>query len=54
MAKKLWGGRFTKKSDPLFERFSSSIAMDHRLAEVDLIEIDCVIVIPCPAPVRTT
>lgn len=37
MAKKLWGGRFTKKINPLFERFSSSVATDHRLAEVDLI-----------------
>ncbi len=37
MAKKLWGGRFQKKIDPLFERFSSSIDTDWMLAECDLI-----------------
>ncbi len=37
MAKKLWGGRFTKKTNPVFERFSSSICTDWRLAEYDLI-----------------
>lgn len=37
MTKKLWGGRFVKKTHPLFEKFSSSIATDYRLAECDLI-----------------
>ena len=37
MSKKLWGGRFAKKTHPLLEKFGSSIAMDHRLAECDLI-----------------
>ncbi|HAJ56839.1 MAG TPA: argininosuccinate lyase [Candidatus Omnitrophica bacterium] len=37
MAKKLWGGRFTAKMNPLFEKFSSSIETDWRLAECDLI-----------------
>ncbi len=37
MAKKLWGGRFAKGTNPLFEKFSSSIETDWRLAECDLI-----------------
>lgn len=37
MTKKLWGGRFTKKIDPFFEEFSSSIMTDYRLAKCDLI-----------------
>ncbi len=37
MAKKLWGGRFAKKTHPLLEKFGSSIATDHRLAECDLV-----------------
>lgn len=37
MTKKLWGGRFKKKADPLFEKFSSSMHTDYRLAECDLI-----------------
>lgn len=37
MAKKLWGGRFAKKTHPLLEKFGSSVASDHRLAECDLI-----------------
>lgn len=37
MKKKLWGGRFAKKINPLFEKFSSSIETDWRLAECDLI-----------------
>jgi argininosuccinate lyase len=37
MAKKLWGGRFKKPIDPVFERFSSSMAVDYRLAKFDLI-----------------
>src|SRR3989338_485101 len=35
-AKKLWGGRFTKPTDPLVERFTSSIGADHRLARYDV------------------
>lgn len=37
MAKKLWGGRFSKKTDPLVEEFTKSIQYDHVLAEYDLI-----------------
>src|SRR3989338_3829268 len=36
MNKKLWGGRFTKKTDPLVERVTSSIGVDYRLARYDL------------------
>jgi argininosuccinate lyase len=34
---KLWGGRFRKRTDPLVERFTSSIDVDHRLATYDVI-----------------
>jgi len=34
--KKLWGGRFRKRTDPLVEQFTSSIAVDHRLAKYDV------------------
>ncbi|MBI4343309.1 MAG: argininosuccinate lyase [Candidatus Omnitrophica bacterium] len=37
MKHKLWGGRFTKRTDPLVERFTSSIGVDHRLARYDVI-----------------
>ena len=37
MAKKLWGGRFAKGTDPLVEEFTRSIQYDHKLAEYDLI-----------------
>lgn len=33
---KLWGGRFSKKTDPAVERFTSSIAIDHQLARYDV------------------
>ncbi len=33
----LWGGRFTKRTDPLVERFTSSSAVDYRLARYDVI-----------------
>ncbi len=36
MAKKLWGGRFTKEADPLVEKFSRSIQYDHKLAKYDI------------------
>jgi len=36
-AAKLWGGRFSKRTDPLVERFTSSIRVDHRLAKYDVI-----------------
>lgn len=36
MAKKLWGGRFKRKADPQFERFSSSLSTDKRLLPYDL------------------
>ena len=35
-SKKLWGGRFTKATNPLVERFTSSIAVDYRLAKYDV------------------
>ena len=34
---KLWGGRFTKRTDPVVERFSASIGADYRLARYDVI-----------------
>ena len=37
MTKKLWGGRFTKATDPRVERFTSSIAVDWRLARYDVV-----------------
>jgi len=37
MKKKLWGGRFKKKTDPVFEQFSASIETDYRLVKCDLI-----------------
>lgn len=37
MAKKLWGGRFSKKTDPLVEKFTKSIQYDYKLAEYDVI-----------------
>jgi argininosuccinate lyase len=36
MAKKLWGGRFGKKSDSLVEEFTKSIDYDYKLAEYDV------------------
>ena len=36
MAKKLWGGRFTKKQDPLFWEFQKSIDYDKELAKYDV------------------
>lgn len=35
--RKLWGGRFRKATDPLVERFTSSIGVDHRLAKYDVL-----------------
>jgi len=37
MAKKLWGGRFSKKTDPLVEEFTKSIQYDYKLARYDLL-----------------
>jgi len=34
---KMWGGRFTKKTDPLVEGFTKSIQFDKKLAEYDCI-----------------
>ena len=34
---KLWGGRFSKKSDPLADQFTFSISYDHRLAKYDVV-----------------
>jgi len=36
MANKLWGGRFSKKIDPLVEEFTKSIQYDHKLARYDV------------------
>lgn len=36
MAKKLWGGRFSKETDPLVEEFTKSIRYDHKLARYDV------------------
>ncbi len=36
MSKKLWGGRFKKKIDPLVEAFSKSIDFDQKLAKYDV------------------
>ncbi|MBM3246085.1 MAG: argininosuccinate lyase [Candidatus Omnitrophica bacterium] len=36
MAKKLWGGRFSKKTDPLVEEFTKSIDVDYKLAKHDI------------------
>ncbi|MGL4651513.1 MAG: argininosuccinate lyase, partial [Caldilineaceae bacterium] len=33
---KLWGGRFTGKTDPLMEQFNASIRFDHRLWHADI------------------
>jgi len=33
---KMWGGRFTKRTDPRVERFTSSIGVDYRLARYDV------------------
>ncbi|MCX5686080.1 MAG: argininosuccinate lyase [Candidatus Omnitrophica bacterium] len=36
MAKKFWGGRFTKKTNPLVEEFTKSIRYDYKLADYDI------------------
>ena len=36
MTNKLWGGRFTGKTDPLMEKFNASIHFDRRLWRADL------------------
>jgi argininosuccinate lyase len=36
MSKKLWGGRFAKKTDPLVEEFTKSIHYDYILVECDV------------------
>ena len=33
---KLWGGRFTGKTDPIMEEFNASISYDRRLCFVDI------------------
>jgi hypothetical protein len=33
---KLWGGRFTGKTDPIMEAFNASISYDQRLCYVDI------------------
>lgn len=41
MTKKLWGGRFSKKTNPLVEEFTKSIQFDYKLAVYDLIGSMC-------------
>lgn len=36
MTKKLWGGRFTGKTDPLMEEFNASISFDRRMWQADI------------------
>src|SRR5690606_36366769 len=36
VTKKLWGGRFTGKTDPLMEQFNASIAFDRQMWRADL------------------
>jgi len=36
-AKKLWGGRFSGKTDPLMDKFNASINFDKRLYEADIL-----------------
>lgn len=36
MTKKLWGGRFSKKTNPLVEEFTKSIHYDYKIAQADL------------------
>ena len=36
MAKKLWGGRFAKSTDPIVEKFTKSVHYDQKLARYDL------------------
>jgi argininosuccinate lyase len=33
---KLWGGRFTGKTDPLMEKFNNSLPFDKRLWDADI------------------
>ncbi len=37
VAKKMWGGRFIKKTNPLVEEFTKSIDYDYRLAKYDVL-----------------
>ncbi len=37
MAKKLWGGRFGKNTNPLVEEFTKSIQYDYKLAKYDIL-----------------
>ena len=37
MTRKMWGGRFSKRTDPLVEQFTSSLAVDFRLAAFDVL-----------------
>ena len=37
MGKKLWGSRFTKKTNALTDKFTSSISFDQRLAKYDIL-----------------
>jgi argininosuccinate lyase len=36
LSKKLWGGRFTGKTDPLMEQFNASIGFDRQLCQADI------------------
>ena len=34
--RKLWGGRFSGKTDPLMEKYNASIGIDKRLVRVEI------------------
>src|SRR4051812_20785896 len=34
---KLWGGRFTKREDEIMEKFNTSLPVDHRLYNEDIV-----------------
>lgn len=36
-ATKLWGGRFTGKTDPLMEKFNNSMPFDQRMWKADIV-----------------
>jgi len=37
MAKKLWGSRFSKKTNAMVDKYTSSISYDQRLAKYDIL-----------------
>jgi argininosuccinate lyase len=47
--KKLWGGRFTGKTDPLMERFNESLPFDKRMWAEDIRVRRCLLPAPTAA-----